>query len=145
MGYDRRRESNFVSSVETTLILTNCPSVHDFYVEYLPRYLAYDDAPPQQYPPDGYEQSFFGVVHWSIMMILEIATDFQHAFAMIQHCEKSLWEEPFAFSFWGRRMDSDRIRLSEWPLVFCGPLPGIFSIPACMSFFRKTQNDLNPS
>jgi len=112
MGYDLRPRSNFLSELETVIIATNCSAIQMFYHEYLPRFLSYRN------PPDSYEQPFFGMVHWSLMMILGISTDYSSAFERIQNYEESLWGEPPRFILFGRSIDGDRMVFSEWPLIF---------------------------
>jgi hypothetical protein len=118
IGYDRRPESNFLSELETVIVVTDCPIIQAYYNEYLPRFLSYDNAPIQEYRPDSDEQPFFGVVHWSLMMILEISPDHSRAFDMVQRCEESLWGQSHAVFLFGRSIEGDAMLLSEWPLVF---------------------------
>lgn len=118
IGYDRLPSANFLSDVETLIIVTGCPAIHSFYEAYLPQFLSYNNPPSQEYPPDSNEQPLFGVVHWSIIMLLEIPCDHASVFDAVQNCEKSLWGHPVYSLVFGRSMDGDRIVLSEWPMVF---------------------------
>jgi hypothetical protein len=121
IGYDLRPESNFVSELET-LVVADCDSgIQEFYQEYLPVFLSYENAPAQKYPPYCYEQPLFRTIHWSIILILGISFDHSKAFGMVQRCEEpkeGLWGHLLESYEFGQSMDDDERALSEWPLVF---------------------------
>jgi hypothetical protein len=116
LEYDRLEQANFLMTLEALIAAENYPSIRQFYVRYLPRYLSYESRPHPKYyytTPVGYSR----VIHFALLLLLDEDPDYEVSFGQLQELEQSYTPWPLWEPYFGLSYDHDMMLLSEFPLI----------------------------
>lgn len=132
LGYDKNEETNFIMELEQLIADKNFNSIKVFYLSYLPKYLAYETRPLNNYAfmlAVGYSD----IIHYAIMLLFgNDEPNDKLIFKRLQEIENSydflsLWEPSFGLS-----EDHDFLLLFEFPLIL---------VMLCIAF-KPTSNSI---
>lgn len=138
--YDHFEHANFLLTLEALIVNENYPTIRDFYLPYLARYLSYEDLPSQGYyyiTAKGYSL----VTHFAILLLLDTQSDYQRVFEQLQIIEQDFQPWPLWAPFFGLSQDHDTVLVSEFPILLT-VLCAAFAPTDYASYFSHKLKDI---